>query len=204
MIKKIIIASNNNHKIGEIQEILKDLAVEVKSLKDEGIEVEVEEDGKTFEENAKKKATEIRDILNARGDKDYIVMADDSGLEVDYLDGAPGVYSARYSGEHGNDRMNNKKLLRELEGVPESKRGGNFVCQLALIDATGEYISIRGEARGRILAELSGEDGFGYDPLFYYEPYGKSFGELTSKEKNKVSHRAVALSKFRKKIKDLL
>ena len=115
--KKIILASNNKHKIEEIQAILTDLDFEVKSLKDEGINIEVEEDGETFEENAKKKATEIAQYLIDRGDKEFIVLADDSGLQVDYLNGAPGVYSARYAGEHGNDRKNNEKLLYELKGI---------------------------------------------------------------------------------------
>ena len=204
MIRKIILASNNNHKIREIQDMLKDLPIVVKSLKEEGIEVDIEEDGKTFEENSKKKATEIAEILKNKGCSDYIVMADDSGLEVDFLDGAPGVYSARYAGEHGNDILNNEKLLGELKGVPAERRGANFVCQLALMDSRGNYISIRGEVKGRILESLSGKDGFGYDPLFYYEPLGKSFGELTAEEKNKVSHRSVALNKFRDKIKEIL
>lgn len=204
MIKKIILASNNHHKIKEIQDMLKDLPIQVKSLKDEGIDVDIVEDGKTFEENSQKKATEIAAILKSRGVNDYIVMADDSGLEVDYLDGAPGVYSARYAGEHGNDRMNNEKLLRELQGVPVEKRIANFVCQLALMDSKDNYIAIRGEVKGRILENLSGVDGFGYDPLFYYEPLGKSFGELSSEEKNKVSHRSVALNEFRDKIKEIL
>jgi len=204
MIKKIILASNNNHKIKEIQEMLKDLPIEVKSLMDEGIEVDIVEDGKTFEENSKKKAAEIAAILKDRGVSDYIVMADDSGLEVDYLDGEPGVYSARYAGEHGNDSKNNEKLLIELKGVPVDKRGANFVCQLALMDSNGKYIAIRGEVKGKILESLSGIDGFGYDPLFYYEPLCKSFGELSSDEKNKVSHRSVALNEFRNKIKEIL
>lgn len=204
MIKKIILASNNHHKIKEIQDMLKDMPIEVKSLKDEGIDVDIVEDGKTFEENSKKKATEIAVILKNRGVNDYIVMADDSGLEVDYLDGAPGVYSARYAGEHGNDRMNNEKLLKELQGVHLEERGANFVCQLALMDSCDNYIAIRGEVKGRILESLSGVDGFGYDPLFYYEPLAKSFGELSSEEKNKVSHRAVALNEFREKIKEIL
>lgn len=204
MIKKIVLASNNNHKIKEIQEMLKDLPIEVKSLMDEGIEVDIVEDGETFEENSKKKATEIAAILRDRGVSDYIVMADDSGLEVDYLNGEPGVHSARYAGEHGNDSKNNEKLLIELKRVPVEKRGANFVCQLALIDSNGKYIAIRGEVKGKILESLSGIDGFGYDPLFYYEPLGKSFGELSSDEKNKVSHRSVALNEFINKIKEIL
>lgn len=113
--KKLILASNNKKKIEEIKGILEDLNLEVKSLKDEGINIEVEEDGKTFKENSFKKANEIKEYLLKKGEKDFIVMADDSGLEVDYLNGEPGVYSARYAGEHGNDDKNNKKLLKVLE-----------------------------------------------------------------------------------------
>lgn len=195
--KKIILASNNAHKIGEIREILKDLDFEIKSLKDEGIDIDVEEDGKTFEENAKKKASEIAEYLRKKGQSDFIVMADDSGLEVDYLNGEPGIYSARYAGEHGNDMENNKKLLKKLKGIPVSKRTGRFVCVIALIDNNEKYISIRGEAEGIIKEELSGKGGFGYDPLFYYEPLNKTFSEMSLEEKNKVSHRGAALKKLR-------
>ncbi|MGG7178801.1 XTP/dITP diphosphatase [Clostridium paraputrificum] len=202
--KKIILASNNAHKIEEFKEILKELPIEVKSLKDENIDIEVEEDGKTFEENAKKKASEIASYLKDRGDNNYIVIADDSGLEVDYLNGAPGIYSARYAGEHGDDSKNNIKLLANLKGVPTEKRGGNFVCQLALIDSNNNYMAIRGDVRGIILDELSCEGGFGYDPLFFYEPLGKSFGELAGEEKNKISHRAVALKKLKERIGEFI
>ena len=117
IMKKIILASNNKHKINEIKELLKDIPIEISSLKDENINIDVVEDGKTFEENAKKKASEIVSFLKERGDKAFIVMADDSGLEVDYLKGEPGIYSARYAGEHGNDKKNNEKLLEKLKGV---------------------------------------------------------------------------------------
>ena len=202
--RKIILASNNAHKIEEIKNILKDLDVEVKSLKEEDINIDVVEDGKTFEENSKKKANEIANYLLNRGDKDFIVMADDSGLEVDYLNGAPGIYSARYAGEHGNDKKNNEKLLKELSGVPRENRGAKFICQISLIDSNNNYLSIRGEVKGVILEELSGVDGFGYDPLFYYEPLKKSFGELSSEEKNKVSHRANALNELKHRINEIL
>ena len=202
--KKIILASNNKHKIEEIQAILTDLDFEVKSLKDEGINIEVEEDGETFEENAKKKATEIAQYLIDRGDKEFIVLADDSGLQVDYLNGAPGVYSARYAGEHGNDRKNNEKLLYELKGIDMAHRNGKFVCQLALINDKGQYLAITGEVEGKILEELSGKEGFGYDPLFFYEPLNKTFGELSSEEKNRVSHRSNALGILKQRIGEML
>ncbi|MDY3828969.1 MAG: XTP/dITP diphosphatase [Clostridium sp.] len=202
--KKIILASNNKHKIEEIQAILTDLDFEVKSLKDEGINIEVEEDGETFEENAKKKATEIAQYLIDRGDKEFIVLADDSGLQVDYLNGAPGVYSARYAGEHGNDRKNNEKLLHELKGIDMVHRSAKFVCQLALINDKGKYLAITGEVEGKILEELSGKEGFGYDSLFFYEPLNRTFGELSSEEKNRVSHRSNALGILKQRIGEML
>ncbi|MGL4773198.1 MAG: XTP/dITP diphosphatase [Clostridium sp.] len=204
MNKKLIIASNNQKKITEIKDILRSLPVDIKSLKDEEIDIDVVEDGITFEENAKKKAVEIKDFLIGRGESNFIVLADDSGLEVDALNGEPGVYSARYAGEHGNDALNNEKLLSNLDGVEEGRRGAQFVCQLALVNDKGTYIAIRGEVRGRIIEELNGEGGFGYDPLFLYEPLNKTFGEISKEEKNKVSHRAVALEGMKDKIKELL
>ena len=200
--KKIILASNNQHKIGEIRSILKDLNFDIKSLKDEDINIEVEEDGKTFEENSLKKAKEISAYLKNRGDKEFIVMADDSGLEVDYLNGEPGIYSARYAGEHGDDCANNAKLLEKLKGVPKVNRTGRFVCVIALLDSNGRYISIRGEVEGTIKEEFSGTEGFGYDPLFSYDPLNKTFSEMSSEEKNKVSHRGVALKKLRKELEN--
>jgi XTP/dITP diphosphohydrolase len=202
--KKIILASNNEHKINEIKQLLKEIPIEISSLKDEKINIDVEENGKTFEENAKKKVSEIVSFLKGKGDTDFIVMADDSGLEVNYLKGEPGIYSARYAGEHGNDKMNNEKLLKKLEGVAKENRGAKFVCQIALMDNNEKYIAVKGEVKGIILEELSGEGGFGYDPLFYYEPLKKSFSELAPEEKNKVSHRGVALCKLKDEIKGFI
>lgn len=202
--KKIILASNNNHKVREIKNMLSELDIDVVSLRDENIDIEVIEDGNTFEENSKKKAKEIVDYLNSRGEKNFIVLADDSGLEVDYLNGAPGIYSARYAGDHGNDNMNNEKLLRELKGVEKKDRRARFVCHLSLIDNNYNYLGIRGQVEGIILNEIEGEGGFGYDPLFYYEPANKSFGLMTEEEKNKVSHRARALKELKEKIKEFI
>ena len=202
--KKLILASNNAKKVKEIKEILEGLPIEVKSLKDEGIYIDVVEDGKTFEENAKKKAKEIYEFLLSKGKKDFIVLADDSGLEVDYLNGEPGIYSARYSGEHGNDDKNNEKLLENLEGVPKEKRGAQFVCQLSLFTDKGEYYTVRGEVRGFIIESIQGKGGFGYDPLFFYEPFNKTFGELEAEEKNKISHRGIALIKLKDTLIDLI
>ena len=202
--KKLILASNNAKKVKEIKEILEGLPIEVKSLKDEGIDIDVVEDGKTFEENAKKKAKEIYEFLLSKGKKDFIVLADDSGLEVDYLNGEPGIYSARYSGEHGNDDKNNEKLLENLEGVPKEKRGAQFVCQLSLFTDKGEYYTVRGEVRGFIIESIQGKGGFGYDPLFFYEPFNKTFGELEAEEKNKISHRGIARIKLKDTLIDLI
>lgn len=202
--KKIILASNNNHKVEEIKNILKDINIDVKSLKEENIDIDIIEDGSTFEENAMKKAKGIADYLKLKGEEDFIVMADDSGIEVDYLNGAPGIYSARYAGKHGNDDMNNEKLLKELIGVPEDKRTARFVCQIVLVDSNNKELSIRGEVEGKILKKINGNGGFGYDPLFYYEPLKKSFGELSSEEKNKISHRAKALIELKQRICEIL
>ena len=195
--KKLILASNNNKKIKELKEILSDIQVKVRSLSDEGIHIDVVEDGTTFEENAKKKANEIFEFLKEKGEDDFIVLSDDSGLEVDYLNGEPGVYSARYAGEHGEDDKNNEKLLKNLKGIPKKERGAQFVCQIAMFDEDGKYYTVRGEVRGYILEELNGEGGFGYDPLFFYEPLDKTFAQLTSEEKNEVSHRGRALKELK-------
>lgn len=202
--KKLILASNNKKKIKELKEILSDIPVEVRSLSDENIDIDVIEDGVTFEENAKKKAEEIYKFLKDKGEKGFLVLSDDSGLEVDYLNGEPGVYSARYAGEHGNDSANNKKLLENLKGVSKENRGAKFVCQLAMFDEEGNYYTVRGDVKGYILEELTGEGGFGYDPLFFYEPFNKTFGELTSDEKNEISHRGVALKELKEVISKIV
>ena len=196
--KRLILASNNKKKIKEMKEILKELDIEVKSLENENINIDVVEDGKTFEENAKKKAKEIYEFLLKRGDKNFIVLADDSGLAVDYLNGEPGIYSARYAGEHGNDTKNNEKLLKNLRGVHKENRGAKFICQLAMFTDQGEYFKVTGDVKGYIIEELHGEGGFGYDPLFFYEPLNKTFAQLTSDEKNEISHRGVALKELKK------
>ena len=181
--KKIVLASNNSKKIKEIKDILNGLEYEVYSLNDMDINIDVEEDGITFEENSKKKATEIYSYLKKRGEDNFLVLADDSGLEVDSLNGAPGVYSARYAGEHGNDYKNNIKLLEEMKGFKGDDRKARFVCVISLVDENGET-----------------EGGFGYDPLFFYEGFNKTFGEASSEEKNAISHRGNAL----KKLKEIL
>lgn len=202
--KKLIIASNNQGKINEIKKVLNDMPINVFSLKDIGLDIDVEEDGITFEENAKKKSEEIYKELIKRGESNFIVMSDDSGLEVEYLNGEPGVYSARYAGEHGNDKKNNEKLLLNLKGVSYDNRSARFVCQLALINDKNIYKSVTGTVNGYILEEERGYDGFGYDPLFLYEPLNKTFAELTIDEKNDISHRGIALKKISAVIKEFL
>ncbi|MCE5222021.1 MAG: XTP/dITP diphosphatase [Clostridium sp.] len=202
--KRLILASNNKKKIKEMKKILKELDIEVKSLEDENIDIDVVEDGKTFEENARKKAKEIYEFLLKRGEENFIVLADDSGLAVDYLNGEPGIYSARYSGEHGNDTKNNEKLLKNLRNVHKENRGAKFICQLAMFTDQGEYFEVTGDVKGYIIEELHGEGGFGYDPLFFYEPLNKTFAQLTSEEKNQISHRGVALKELKKIIRGLL
>ena len=197
--KKLILASNNENKIIEIKDILSPLNVQVISLKEAEINVEVEEDGKTFMENAYKKAKEIFDIVS---DKDYMVLADDSGLAVDALGGAPGVYSARFSGEHGNTKKNNEKLLRLMENIKD--RRAKFICAMVLIVDEKNTIRVQGEVEGAILEEERGKDGFGYDPLFYVPQYNMTFGEMDSKTKNSISHRKKALVDLEEELRKYL
>ena len=202
--KKIILASNNLKKIKEIKEILKGYPYEIYSLKDMSIDIDVEEDGLTFEDNAKKKAMEIHQYLLNKGESNFIVLSDDSGLEVDCLNGEPGVYSARYAGEHGNDYKNNIKLLQEMKAFKGDERAARFVCVIAVVFEDGSVKIVRGEVEGTIIEELKTEGGFGYDPLFLYKPLEKTFGELSMDEKNKISHRGKALLKARNIIETLL
>jgi len=202
--KKLVLASNNSGKIKEMKELLRELSIEVLSLKDMGIDINVVEDGTTFEENSRKKAEEIYDELIKNNESNFIVMADDSGLEVDYLNGEPGVYSARYAGEDSNDKKNNEKLINNLKGVPLEERRARFVCHISLVYGNKEYIGVNGIVEGYILEEARGEGGFGYDPLFFYKPYNKTFSEMTMEEKNKISHRGIALRKVIQTIKGIL
>lgn len=192
--KKVIIASNNKHKVEEIKAILENFPYDILTLKDAGIDIDVEENGITFEENAYIKAKAIMDIS---GD---ITLADDSGLEVYALDNAPGVYSARFAGEHGNDEKNNKKLLQCLKDVPDEKRGARFVSAIAMLFPDGGKIIVRGYCEGKIGYEEKGEHGFGYDPLFIVPEFNKTYSELLPEEKNAISHRGRALEKLREEL----
>ena len=184
----IVAASRNRHKIEEIEAITKKFGMRIISRDEAGIPpVEIEEDGQTFEENSFKKASEIMKLCG------QITLADDSGLMVDYLNGAPGVYSARFAGEDGNDAKNNEKLLKLMEGVPADNRTAKFVSVITMVYPDGTVLTARGECPGTILTAPAGDGGFGYDPLFVPEGYEKTFAQLTADEKNAISHRAVAL-----------
>ena len=185
---KLILATNNAHKMREIFEILGAEFPDMVTLKQAGLEIDVEEDGSTFAENAIKKAEEVLKFSGYPA-----ALADDSGLIVDELGGAPGVYSARYAGEGHNDADNNAKLMRDMAGVPTERRTCRFASAVALAREGKETICVMGYAEGILLTEARGHNGFGYDPYFFYPPFGKSFAELSAEEKNAVSHRKHAL-----------
>jgi XTP/dITP diphosphohydrolase len=192
---KIVLATNNRHKIEEIKYILSDPRLEILTLSDFKDFPKIEETGSTLEENA---------ILKARGIYQFtrlISLADDSGLEVDALDGAPGVLSSRFAGKHCSYKDNNMKLLSLMRDIPREKRGATFVCAVAIAKDLDDVITVRGEIRGIITTEERGEGGFGYDPVFYLPELGRTFAQLSSEEKNKRSHRAKAFEKARELIK---
>lgn len=192
----IFLATGNEKKIKELKPILNDLGYNVKSIAD-GIEIpEVIEDKETFEENSQKKAVEIAKYLGIPA------IADDSGLCVEALKGAPGVYSARYAGEASDAALNNRKLIKELQGIED--RRAYFISVISVAKANGQAISFEGRVDGLIVDEGRGMNGFGYDPYFYYEPAKKTFAQLTMEEKNKISHRAKAVENMKEKIKEFL
>lgn len=195
MIKQIVFATGNEGKMREIRSILKDLGLEILSMKEAGLNPDIKEDGKTFEENALIKARTVAKYTDA------IVLADDSGLEIDYLNKEPGIYSARYMGEDTSYRIKNQNLIDRLEGVPKEKRTARFVCAIAAVLPDGTSMVTRGTVEGSIGYEERGEGGFGYDPIFYLPEYGKSTAELSAEEKNEVSHRGQALRKMKEELK---
>jgi XTP/dITP diphosphohydrolase len=194
---EIVIASRNKHKIQELEALLSKYVAGVKllSLDDVGIVGDIEENGTTFSENALIKARAV-------ASSGKIGVGDDSGLCVNALDGAPGIFSARFAGEHGNDAANNEKLLRELSD--KSDRSAAFVCAIACVMPDGREITVEGRAEGTILHSASGNNGFGYDPLFYYPPLDKTFASLSPEEKNGISHRARAVEAFAKELAKIL
>ena len=190
--KSIILASNNKDKVKEVKEILK--GYDIISMKEAGIDVDIEENGTTFEENALIKA---RAIMKLTG---QITMADDSGLEIDYLNKAPGVYSARFMGHDTSYDIKNKALIQKLEGGKGSDRSGRFVCAIAVCFPDGREIVKRGTMEGLIAEEIKGDNGFGYDPIVYLPEYGRTSGELAPEEKNKISHRGKALALIKEEL----
>ncbi len=198
---ELLVATTNQGKFAEVQAFLKSLPLSIVSLRSLGSWPAVVEDGATFEENALKKARALAEYSGT------LTLADDSGLEVDALNGAPGIYSARYAGEEGNDDKNNETLLRELQGIAEGQRSARFVCALALCAPKSRGMkewTVRESCEGRIAFELRGPNGFGYDPLFFYPPFRKTFGEIDRATKATVSHRGKALKKLAEMLSSLV
>lgn len=197
-IKKIIFATGNAGKMKEIRAILEDMGAEILSMKEAGIRVEIQEGGTTYEENALIKAKAVAACVREEG---TVVLSDDSGLEVDYLKGEPGIYSARYLGEETPYSVKNASLIERLEGVEEEQRSARFVCAIAAVLPDGTELSVRDCIEGRIGYEEKGTNGFGYDPIFYVPCFGKTTAELTEEEKNQVSHRGKALRLMKEELK---
>lgn len=201
----IIFATGNKNKMIEIRMILADLGCKILSQKEAGIQADVVEDGQTFEENALIKATTIADIARKMPEyKNAVVLADDSGLEIDALNKEPGIYSARYMGEDTSYDIKNQALIDRLKGVPDEKRTARFVCAIAAALPDGSTEVVRGTMEGRIGYEITGENGFGYDPIFYLPQFGCSSAELEPEKKNELSHRGEGLRKMRKVLEEKL
>lgn len=198
MKKKIIFATGNEGKMKEVRMILKELDIPVLSLKEAGIIADIDENGKTFAENAVIKATEIQKLTDA------VVLADDSGLEIDYLNKEPGIYSARYMGEDTSYDIKNAAILERMDGVPEEKRTARFVCAIAAALPDGTVLTSEGVMEGKISHEIAGENGFGYDPIFYLPEYGCTSAEITPEQKNEISHRGKALMQMKELLKKYL
>ena len=195
IMKKLVVATKNKGKIVELKRLLEGMNYEVLSMQDAGIDIDVVEDGTTFEENALKKAQEIAKISKT------IVLSDDSGIEVDYLNGEPGIYSARFGGPELDDEGRNQLLLTKLAGVPDEKRTARYVCAIAVVFTDGSNVIIRDTCEGVINHKGVGDKGFGYDPLFYLPEYGKTMAQLDMDIKNKISHRGKALQKMVQELK---
>ncbi len=191
---RIVFATGNAGKMREIREILKGLGAEVLSMKEAGADIEIEENGKTFEENALIKARAVWAVTGG------IVLADDSGLEIDHLNGEPGVLSARYMGEDTSYEIKNRSLIERLEGVPEEERGARFRCVIAAVLPDGRTFTTEGTMEGRIAHEPAGSGGFGYDPILMLPQYGKTSAEITMEEKNAISHRGKALRAMERRL----
>lgn len=204
-IKRIVFATGNAGKIREIEAILADLGLEVVSMKEAGVSVDIEENGSTYEENALIKTKAVAACLREAGQQEEtVVMADDSGLEIDYLNREPGVYSARYMGEDTSYRIKNANLISRLEGVEDERRTARFVCAIVAVLPDGRELTSRGVIEGRIGYEEKGSNGFGYDPIFYVPKFGRTTAELSEEEKNKVSHRGNALRQMKQLLEDIM
>ncbi|MDD2959546.1 MAG: XTP/dITP diphosphatase [Lachnospiraceae bacterium] len=199
MKQRIIFATGNQGKMREIRMIMGDMGMEILSMKEAGLEADIIEDGKTFEENALIKARTIWKMT-----KNDIVLADDSGLEIDYLNKEPGIYSARYMGEDTSYDIKNTKILERLNGVKEEERTARFVCSIACALPGGKTLTSRGVMEGRIGYEIRGENGFGYDPVFYLPAIGCTSAELSPEQKNELSHRGKALREMKEKLVKIL
>ena len=193
---KIIFATGNTHKMIEIRMILEDLGMEILSMKEAGIDVDIVEDGATFEENALIKASAIAELDKVKA-MNAIVLADDSGLEIDYLDKGPGIRSARYAGSETSYDIKNSLLLSLMKGVPDEERTARFVCAIAAVFPNGDKEVVRGTMEGRVAYEIAGANGFGYDPIFYLPEYGCTSAELSPEKKNELSHRGQGLRMMR-------
>ena len=198
MRRKIIFATGNEGKMREVREILQDMDADILSMKEAGIQAEIREDGSSFEENAVIKARAVMELSGS------IVLADDSGLEVDYLNKEPGIYSARYLGEDTSYHVKNRSLIDRLEGVPDEKRTARFVCAIAAALPDGRVLTTRRTMEGIIGYEERGEGGFGYDPIFYLPEYGCSTAELSMEKKNELSHRGKALRAMKEMLREAL
>ena len=197
--KRIVFATGNENKMKEIRMILEDLGMEILSMKEAGVDVDIVEDGASFEENAEIKARAVARVLT-----NDIVLADDSGLEIDYLDKAPGIYSARFAGEDTSYDIKNNILLDRMEGVPDEERTARFVCAVAAVFPNGTVDVVRETIEGRVAYEPVGDNGFGYDPIFYVPEYGCTTAQMSPEQKNELSHRGKALRSMRAILKEKL
>ena len=199
MKRRIIFATGNKDKMEEIRQILADLGMEIISMKEAGVDIDIVEDGMSFEENAEIKARSVSRVLT-----NDIVLAEDSGLEIDYLDKAPGIYSARFAGEDTSYDIKNRIFLDRLEGVPDEERTARFVCAVAAVFPDGTSETVRETIEGRIAQEPAGENGFGYDPIFYVPEYECTTAEMSEEQKNELSHRGKALRSMKRILEEKL
>ncbi len=195
--KEIVLASSNKDKVREVEMIIKDMDIRIIPLSETAFEGEIEENGATFEENAVIKAKAVATALNVPA------LADDSGLEIDYLDKAPGIYSARYLGHDTPYSVKNRMILEKLEGVSQEERTARFVCSMALAIPDGTVVTTTATMEGQIAYEIKGENGFGYDPIFYLPQYGMNSAEISPQQKNEISHRGKALRQMKEEIMKL-